>query len=140
MTCAQGLLRLLWGGPKLECYGTALTRSFHPLRFVLFVLFLHSFRALRFHPLCFILLLLFIVSFSHSLTHSFYFFFYFFYALFSSFITSPLLHHSFTFNHLHHFFYTLLPIFLLYSPHFFVMQYHLHFCLLGPLLLFFYSY
>ena len=24
MTCAQGLLRLLWGGggPKLECYGT----------------------------------------------------------------------------------------------------------------------
>ena len=23
MTCAQGLLRLLWGGPKLECYGTA---------------------------------------------------------------------------------------------------------------------
>ena len=26
MTCAQGLLRLLWGGgPKLECYGTALT-------------------------------------------------------------------------------------------------------------------
>ena len=20
MTCAQGLLRLLWGGPKLECY------------------------------------------------------------------------------------------------------------------------
>ena len=21
MTCAQGLLRLLWGGPKLECYG-----------------------------------------------------------------------------------------------------------------------
>ena len=26
MTCAQGLLRLLWGGggPKLECYGTDL--------------------------------------------------------------------------------------------------------------------
>ena len=25
MTCAQGLLRLLWrGDPKLECYGTAL--------------------------------------------------------------------------------------------------------------------
>ena len=22
MTCAQGLLRLLWGDPKLECYGT----------------------------------------------------------------------------------------------------------------------
>ena len=22
MTCAQGLLRLLWGAPKLECYGT----------------------------------------------------------------------------------------------------------------------
>ena len=22
MTCAQGLLRLLWGGSKLECYGT----------------------------------------------------------------------------------------------------------------------
>ena len=22
MTCAQGLLRLLWGGLKLECYGT----------------------------------------------------------------------------------------------------------------------
>ena len=22
MTCAQELLRLLWGGPKLECYGT----------------------------------------------------------------------------------------------------------------------
>ena len=22
MTCAQGLLRLLWGGPRLECYGT----------------------------------------------------------------------------------------------------------------------
>ena len=23
MTCAQGLMRLLWGGgPKLECYGT----------------------------------------------------------------------------------------------------------------------
>ena len=22
MTCAQGLLHLLWGGPKLECYGT----------------------------------------------------------------------------------------------------------------------
>ena len=22
MTCVQGLLRLLWGGPKLECYGT----------------------------------------------------------------------------------------------------------------------
>ena len=22
MTCAQRLLRLLWGGPKLECYGT----------------------------------------------------------------------------------------------------------------------
>ena len=26
MTCAQGLLRLLWGGgPKLECYETAPT-------------------------------------------------------------------------------------------------------------------
>ena len=26
MTCAQGLLRLLWGGnPKLECYGTDAT-------------------------------------------------------------------------------------------------------------------
>ena len=27
MTCAQGLLRLLWGGggPKLECYGTVLS-------------------------------------------------------------------------------------------------------------------
>ena len=24
MICAQGLLRLLWGGPKLECYGTAI--------------------------------------------------------------------------------------------------------------------
>ena len=22
MTCAQGLLRLLWRDPKLECYGT----------------------------------------------------------------------------------------------------------------------
>ena len=28
MTCAQGLLRLLWGGgPKLECYGTATTSA-----------------------------------------------------------------------------------------------------------------
>ena len=28
MTCAQGLLRLLWGGgPKLECYGTDLTHN-----------------------------------------------------------------------------------------------------------------
>ena len=29
MTCAQGLLRLLWGGggPKLECYGTGHKRS-----------------------------------------------------------------------------------------------------------------
>ena len=27
MTCAQGLLRLLWGGPKLECYGTV-SRTF----------------------------------------------------------------------------------------------------------------
>ena len=29
MTCAQGLLRLLWGGggPKLECYGTGLKHS-----------------------------------------------------------------------------------------------------------------
>ena len=27
MTCAQGLLRLLWGGgPKLECYGTVYKR------------------------------------------------------------------------------------------------------------------
>ena len=27
MTCAQGLLRLLWGGgPKLECYGTGTDR------------------------------------------------------------------------------------------------------------------
>ena len=26
MTCAQGLLRLLWGGPKLECYGTGQDR------------------------------------------------------------------------------------------------------------------
>ena len=25
MTYAQGLLRLLWGGPKLECYGTEST-------------------------------------------------------------------------------------------------------------------
>ena len=27
MTCAQGLLRLFWGGPKLECYGTVCTNS-----------------------------------------------------------------------------------------------------------------
>ena len=27
MTCAQGLLRLLWGGPKLECYGIAVSHS-----------------------------------------------------------------------------------------------------------------
>ena len=34
MTCAQGLLRLLWGGgPKLECYGTAsVTRVNWPVR------------------------------------------------------------------------------------------------------------
>ena len=29
MTCAQGLLRLLWGGPKLECYGTAQSKHLH---------------------------------------------------------------------------------------------------------------
>ena len=29
MTCAQGLLRLLWGGPKLECYGTANSIKFY---------------------------------------------------------------------------------------------------------------
>ena len=34
MTCAQGLLRLLWGGPKLECYGTALHRVTVAVRFV----------------------------------------------------------------------------------------------------------
>ena len=28
MTCAQGLLRLLWGGPKLECYGTVWSGCF----------------------------------------------------------------------------------------------------------------
>ena len=27
MTCAQGLLRLLWGGPKLECYGTVVVNG-----------------------------------------------------------------------------------------------------------------
>ena len=30
MTCAQGLLRLLWGGgPKLECYGTGVNTPIH---------------------------------------------------------------------------------------------------------------
>ena len=41
MTCAQGLLRLLWGGggPKLECYVTeqlsnaALTKKIYSIRF-----------------------------------------------------------------------------------------------------------
>ena len=32
MTCAQGLLRLLWGGPKLECYGTG--QSVHGMSLV----------------------------------------------------------------------------------------------------------
>ena len=32
MTCEQGLLRLLWGGPKLECYGTAISDKFFKLR------------------------------------------------------------------------------------------------------------
>ena len=27
MTCAQGFLRLFWGGPKLECYGTGCTEN-----------------------------------------------------------------------------------------------------------------
>ena len=32
MTCAQGLLRLLWGGgPKLECYGTGYNKMGKPL-------------------------------------------------------------------------------------------------------------
>ena len=38
MTCAQGLLRLLWGGAKLECYGTELENK----SLVNFLVLVHS--------------------------------------------------------------------------------------------------